>query len=489
MRNRELTIRYGGLTIGGVSRSFLLDRFHQIETDHETTSVSFEVVVTAPTQQIFASYCRQLETQFRLPYQDLKITQGASTLLDLGHDAGTGFDAQPTVRKVGDQEVDSGRSRRYAIRVALGRPATTGAEPAVGLREGTVDVKYSPSRRRTVTIGGTVTCNGSTDAREQYEAIATSYCSSVLTALTGTFELVEEPSTTASHTGKTMRFVRIYKELIYGQPSATDDPEIVDQSLRISIREDAPGDFRGFGGSRAAGASNSPGTGGLVATTTNVPIVRLQTVTAQYAASVDAEETTDLEGKWSDRIKDWIVGKVRALVEGTLALIEEQPEFDFDENRISGRLVFLLSGKNSDVVESSLRAEDNQECGTVLVGVWSGKPLEKYRYQAPSTFRRTITWDVVVMGIADLGQAGARGENMAKEIQGQPVFARPGDPSSGKWATISRSHSVAPKRLGKDGVEFDQTRISAMVVQELYIEKAAVTPSTGVGGGTATGGF
>ena len=463
---RELSIRYGSAQIGGNSTFYKLDDVHRIEVGFARSVVEFTFVVVADFQPDFAAACRAAENTFRKPDQACVVALNAANLLDFSHAKSTGFNAMPTIIKAGGPK-DTGRSRSYRVRIEFGMPADTGAEGAEGLREATIDCSYTPARRKTVTIAGTWTAIDTTTGRSQYEDEIENYATTVLGLFTGTFELVEEPQTEGDDTNKLLRFRRVYQEIIFGQGSgATGDADIVRQSLRIERQREAPGDTRETFGGNVAGAPPAQGVG----TSVNPGAVRLVRVAASYDCWINAENTTDLESKYDNTIKAFIVAEAKKVQDGTYALVEERVEYDRDENRISAVLTALvLAVGENQLIEREVSAEDSHPTGRVLVPVWSGNPLEKYLYQGPAEVRRTVSIRSLVPGLVSLGDAVNRGLNAFSDFEAQGPLLATGDASRGIWVEMMRTSRVVPKELGLDGDTFQTTDILTTIVAELAI--------------------
>lgn len=430
---RELSITYGSTTVGGTTDRYL-DGYTHVTRGYETASVEFSFIVTQATEALFAAECLAIEAAFRTPYLALTVTQGSSTLLSLSHSGSTGFDAQPEIVKAEDI-ADTGRTRRYTVRITFGCPADGSGMD--GRRESRVDVSYSPSRRRTVTMTGTWTAIGGTTAHEKYEAKVDTWADAVLTALTGTYDLAEE-SFEFSTNDKTADFRRVYEEIIRSQGGASvDDTAIVRQSLVISRRQSAPGDY------------DQP------------PVNRVIVMDVRYSAHIDKTVTTDLPGKWAS-IRGWVVEQVRTVLSGgALAVIAEAPEYDGDENRISATMTCEGVG-SGDVLESTLSVEDSDDLGQIFTPVWSGDPFACYLFQGPRVLLRTIHWTLLCYGTLPLARARDYAR-MAEARYSEPPMADPG--GKARWIGVSRSSGIAPRRRGIEPDSYDTTEISVTVIR------------------------
>lgn len=352
-----------GYPVGGTTDNILTDISTQM-VGYDTAEVVFKFEVADQTEATFVSKVLAAESVFRTPRRDFSWLNGATDILPFKASDATGFDAAPVIEKREDKH--SGRSRVFTVSIRFGLPADV--VHTAGRRYATINVSYSPSRRRRVTITGVYTrvSPGTTTSRAQYEANIDTYALTVLTGLglsASTAELGEEPSTVHNETNMTLEFTRVYDEIIFGQGGGVNDSAIVRQSLRVSRKKVAPGD--------------TP--------TCN----RLATLSVSYDAWIDKTVTTDLKGKY-DSIRSWIITTARATQGGAVALVDDTPSYDYDDNKISASLT-LLCVTGGNVFENTVTTETYDQYGGVLVSVWDGNPLSKYDYQGPARKMKTIT--------------------------------------------------------------------------------------------------
>jgi hypothetical protein len=149
---RELSISYAGLVVGGFSANYQLTNLtsHVVTDGTAESSLTFEVVVTADDESMFAALCRALEKAYRTPRKSLAVSLKGAPLISVSHDSASGgFNTDPDIDKPGSPE-DSGRSRLYRCRVKYETPADTASTN--GLRERTVNVEYDAARIRTIRV-------------------------------------------------------------------------------------------------------------------------------------------------------------------------------------------------------------------------------------------------------------------------------------------------------------------------------------------------
>lgn len=489
-----------GYPVGGSSDNVLTDVSTQM-IGYEQAEVNFKFEVADQDEATFGRKLAAAESIFRTPRMDFSWLNGATDILPLKHADGTGFDAEPSIEKREDKH--TGRSRVFTVRIKFGLPADV--VKTEGRRDSTINVSYSPSRRRRVTITGvwTVIPPRTNQARAQYELSIATYCTAVLTALglsSTTSELAEEPSTAHNDTNSTLTFTRVFDEIIFGQGGGTNDSAIVRQSFKVAREKVAPGD--------------------------TPTCFRLATLVVSYDAWIDKTVTTDLKGKY-ESIRNWIVQQARTTLSGGVAaLVADKPEYDFDDNRIHATLTIMAS-TGGNIFENTVTTENYDEYGGVLVPVWDGNPLTKYDYQGPARKLKTITKTYKVLGGGTAGSAGGNGAiglnvqfaegsgigvgvaggfsfpgggsfSIFGEASGAAVSALAaaaqglpnGDPGPGgangvqqgqgglQQMPVSWRLSTTPKQMGIDGFTIDYQEVTSVEVFELFVR-----PNGGGGGG------
>jgi len=463
---RELKITYGSYVVGG-STDKLIDGYINLTKNFSESSVEFDFVITAASEAAFKTAIDAAELAFRTPFQNLTVEQGAVTLLDLSHSTDTGFNSEPKILKRQD-DLNTGRSRKYTVEITFGMPADAGV-PEEGIRNSSTNVAYLPSRKRQVTISGIATAISGTASRAKYEAIIDAFAASILTALGGTYELAEEPSTDSDYADKEINFSRVYDEIIYSQ--ANNPTAIVRMIFKVTRGRMAPGDFP------------SPGAERLVA------------LDATFDCWIDKNVTVDLEGTWTS-IRNWIYGKMdSAFSGGSLAITASTPEFDYTDNRITARVSGLKS-TGSNLITMTETEDTSVQTGVVLVPAWNGNPLSKYRYQGPSVWVRTVTTSKRVLGdppVSSLNLMGLGTLNFSQNLinpvggggpQNLPSAQPVGGANNVEEVLVSWRENVTPIRIGMDGNTFMVSDIMTVGTYHRYVPLAASTTS----GGIATGG-
>jgi hypothetical protein len=450
---RELSITYAGFVVGGVQGTRLLtDKYRQTRS-YTQSNVSFEVVVNADSEANFAAECLAFEAAFRTPRGALTVTQGAVNLIAVTHTGNTGFNAAPSVSKVGGDE-DTGRTRRYAVSIDFTEPADLSGQS--GRRTSTVEQSYDASRKRTVTITGTYTALGGNSARAQYEASAPTYFAAVLSALTGTFEKTAERAD-ADDANKELTFSVAYDEIIFNQDSgALDNAAIVQPRITVSFSRSSPGD---------SPAGN---------------VKRLATVTANFESAVDKTVTTDLETLYTGTIKPYLATLASNVANGAaVALVNEDFNLSHASNHISASLTFLAAASMLNL-EYELSTEVSEEFGKRIVPTWSGDAYAAHVVPNPATRRRVVMERVVMFGNLAFLDPQGQGTVDIRQLGAQALLAYPPDGGTTGWVTINGSFKQVPRTIG-DGTTFDVTAVDSRFEQQWV-----VAPLTDVSTGNAT---
>lgn len=409
---RELEITYNGFAVGRGTTRPILD-YHRIHRDRDRAAVTFDFLVYASSESNFASACQAAETAFAAPYKDFSVKLNSTSVLAVTQSGNTGLDAMPRLEKPGGRG-DSARSRIYRATVEFGLPASWATVP--GLRDATIDVAYTPARRRRVIISGTFTALTGNGARAQYAAQIDAYAASIKTALGVTeWDLDEEPRTEASVNDKTLAFTRVYLEVGYEQGGASNDAGITRQVLVVTKRLLGP-ERGAFGGqNRDPGETFDTPAGGNDVT----PLIEVE---ARWDVWIDRTVSTDLEGKYS-AIRDWLVGKVRDVGGGSqFALVSETPSYERDDNRI----VVAIQGLEVDPQGGgvlSYREETRYDTQSAyrFIPAWVDDPdghfiysTKRVRTRTTSTTKRTVTG-------SSGGATSTGGGSAAPGVVGSPV--------------------------------------------------------------------
>ncbi len=419
---RDLSVVYGGFTVGG-SSDYHLDGLFQLSEEYERFRFEADVtIISAPgtTEAQFATACANLEDAFRKPHQAFSITNNGQSWYSASPASNTGLLNRASIEKRGDTDgPDSGRSRKYRIRVEGQLPADlTGYS---GRRSATIDVSYNTENRRVVTIGGTYTALSGNGAKAQYEASYGAFVTAVLSTWGGTYNLTDR-RVSVDDQDKVLTFNHVYTEILLNeQVGALDHASVTRQVMAVTISETGPGDS----------PVNLPVLAEVGAPfVSSGAVVRPQRVEVSVSVSVDAQVTTDLDNLWTTVIKPWMIAHATAVAGGGFAAIEEITRTPSgSENVINGRLrgITVAGGVLSHVLTVQL----TDTTGIKHLGVFGENPLWKYRIQDERTILRVVRQALrVVKGSAASGAASIIGGF------GAPPASAAGTGGLGAWVPV-----------------------------------------------------
>lgn len=398
--NEEMTITYGAVSIGG-STARKIDGWTRDEQDYTNAWFEFEFVTTAATDAALVSELDTLRAEFRKPRLDFTVTQNGQSYFSRKHSDNTALNTFPSIVKDGDP-ADTGRSHHFKIRIEYELPADN---VSTSFRRGsTINVQYTPSRRRTVTINGIYTANstdGTTTALAQYSAQIAAYESNALATVSpGTsWEQVGEPQVEFFETNKLLSFTRVYREVNITQAQGIlDDADIVDPQLIVIRNRIEPGDSLAGGLVLSGGEDAGGGTGpsqtmagpgpSQTQTTPTGTVKRPVFVHVDYATSINFANV-NLNAKWLGVIRPRILLATQT-TEGAagLILIDEKVHFDDYENRIIATLDLIAY--SSGILSQRITHDDVTAYGRVLLGVTEANPFTFYDFQGPAVRQRTV---------------------------------------------------------------------------------------------------
>lgn len=471
--SREQSIKYGNLIIGGPgSGVFRLTKKIELTISYEESTVQFSVLVNGSTAAAFASAVRTLEAAFRTPYLDLTVNLSGSQILKLRQSDGSGLDAIPRIIKSQD-EGDSGRLRSYDVVIEFGMPADNVLP--LGLRTASFNVSEVQSSRRLVTISGTYTKVGLSDARAVFDANFDAFATAFLTTITGTFERTLLNASESSRNDTTLDFEAVFQEVIFtqGGASALDDPALKDQQFSIQLREDhSAGDSErnaaGFGGGRTVPADRQAN------------VRRLTFADVNYSVWVDKDITQDLKGKAAS-IRDFILNQVEiAYSSGNFGILNETSALFPDENRIEITMTCAAAIDGQKEYSRTFTVTTKDETGILTEPAWDGDEFSRYVYPGPAAYIQTVREDYETSENISQAEARRRAKSNAE------TAATPASRGT-SWILLSVEAGVTPVRLGNPNKAIRANRVSSTVIRERIKSIGRSTGGTTTAGSDAPG--
>lgn len=468
---RDWLIIYGGFSVGGsTARQIQGEPRATLNNNYETETFEFDFITSAASDAAYTAECTACEDAFRKPRQDLVFTQAGSTMLSLKQSDNTGLDCSPSITKVGDTG-DTGRSRRYHVTLEFGRPADNlGLD---GLQFSAINIDFSPSRQMTVTISGVYTAlpAGPINAIENYFANITAYAASALSGVktatgdtTAVFEKVGEPHVEQNATNKYLNFTVIFRQILSQQNvGVTDQPEIVDPELVISIERYSWDSSADSGFTVGGGDSGTPSAGPLGNTTggtTDTTMVmggppgstqvsssneRPWVINLHYTTAIDQTVTRALENEYANVIRPFLIAEVASRSQGTnIVLVEDKPSYDPYLNRINVTMQFIVY--NNNMIEQHVTISDRTNFGQVLTGLWSANPYDYYKFQGPAVKLRTVLEEFIALDTTYSGAVMKRIDAIAGAAQGDPTNSL-----GQNWTVLSREPKGTSIQRGLPG--------------------------------------
>lgn len=378
----ELSITYGTFKVGGDQTSRILRDISSLDQTYEEGNLEYRFTIKQATAAALKSEIALIEAAFTMPYQNVSVDVGGTNFLSWSHSASTGFNAYPEIIKRGEP-TDSVRSRTYTVRVKVGLPAGSSTSSR-RVTKTSINVSYSPARRKHVSISVEYTALGASGSFSNYGAAADAYATTVLNAIGGTYKLAEQPTTDYDDADKVVRATRVYEEIIFTGIGASD-PDVRRESFTISRNKVGPGDTPQGG-----------------------TINRLVTLNVNYECWINKEASTDLRGKWVTLLPLIMTQVQTTLGSGSVALVSEDPHFDPVENKITANLV-TMGSTTGGIIENRITTEIETLPGLVFVPVWWKGPYDRYIYEGPATERKTVTIVQKILASVPIGMGGGGG--------------------------------------------------------------------------------
>tara|TARA_R110002110_G_scaffold291644_2_gene505608 strand:+ start:3579 stop:5789 length:2211 start_codon:yes stop_codon:yes gene_type:complete len=447
----NLSFTYGTVTVGGTLSGATLSLYnvHSITRDQDTFSLSASVLVRAANASTLASACVDLEDEFTTRRLDLAVTMGGNTILELKQSDNSAINTTSSIEKQGSP-IDSELARLYLVSVS-GEIPTKAALSA--LRSFNYDVTYSPSRRITLVATGTYTAVVGTAAAAQYLASINARVSTITTALTGTWELVNE-TYTPDDTDQVVNFSRTYQNLIYENASSLYISGIRNQTLTVKADR--------FG---ADGLKDER---------------KLISAVATYSASISTAVTTGLTNTWAWFIRPYILTEIEKVLDNqTYAVIKQSVDYDSVENRLDA--VIEVRGKSSsNTLSHTVSATDEIDMGKIIARTWPTEAVQTIRkgtkayiYQGPKTITRTISETKTYIGMPSMRAATA-----SQGVPGDGLPTATGEAAeqiatlinSSGGVLIKYSESQTPKSLGYGAQQLGLVDVSKTWVYEYFEE-------------------
>lgn len=431
-QRRTLEGQYGDFSFGG-SSGYEIHGFLQYPNfGWEKLTVQFDLLIIASSASDFKDRLKRAYDAFRKPDQDFTIRCNGAPLLQLNKSDHSGFDCLPQVTNPASVW-NTGYTKLLSVSCVYALPATFERAGHAGLQNRSVTIAFDTSKRRVLTISGTMTSVRGNDSKEQLEAQLDTICTEVQGAVetmhgdTAPIEWNqdgEQDSFTINY--NTVAFSRVYREILFDD--AADS--VVNQVLSIHRSEDATVQSPGF--------------------------ANKEMITASFTGTIDKTmmKGNDLKGVYDDEISDFIISTMKDFRKYTTKfhIVKNAPSFDVSNNTITATVIgYSFADKGAGSIEDWSESEtaivqtiartDNVAYGKEYIPIYSDNGLDRIVYQGPVDITRTIHKTVITLS--------------SGSITSEPTVGTPGkDPpgfSGGEWDLFSKTVGpVTPRSLGID---------------------------------------
>lgn len=373
------TITYNSYTL---PNQFGKVTYHENEKE---LSISTSFLVTAASASALVIACQTAETALTEINKDFSMAFGGSSEFSLTHAGNSGFNAKPTLNKLGS-DLATETARPYSFSVTIGLPFSQSGY--YYRREGSFTVDYASNRKRQVSFRVLYTASTvPATALVNYNATTGGgkwWAASILTGLGGTYELVSE-NISEDIERKIVTANLRYREILSNQSiSGTNDANIVDPQLSLSVNYEQEI------------AVSETGTGFIKLPKAHVSV--------SFSCKVDHDQVTSeslIGDVYQIYVKPLIIDKVFDYLDmsdyqqtGRNYIVEsEQKSFNVYDWSISANLSLLVIKTNDQVIELEESVTTTDDKGIVSEKLWNGVDETENVWSIGATKRisRTIT--------------------------------------------------------------------------------------------------
>jgi len=366
----DLSVTYGGFTVGGASATSIIPGTWSVTDTYEQVVVEFDVLL----QGTLSSLGPALQTAYRDPLQDLTVAIGGSDHVTVKPSTNDGFNTFAEVIKIGS-DLDTANSRVYRIRIVGERPADDATFGGRRWKETAIAVVELETEQRQVTITGKYTATPGFTAQANFDANADTFIGTVITALTGTWEEIEN-TTVRDDQNKNINFKIVQEEIIFNQSLiALDDPAIVNPQMGATVLE--------LNQKHSIGGTKQP-----------------VKVAVFFRCGVVKSVETNLKSLYENTIRPFMISHGQDISNGgTVVLTRDNPGIDAMTNRIDATIEFSLYG-DATFHNSRVEFNEDESFGKKFIAKWAegNNPYAYNEYQGPAVKIRTVRKSVVVQG-------------------------------------------------------------------------------------------
>jgi hypothetical protein len=375
--NRDVSISYGGLTIGGSSTAYRLDGPFAFEIGRDTISLEANVIVKGTSEATLLSNEAALLNVFNKPKGTLVVMLGASTRYTFSHAANTGMNAQARANKAGSA-LDSGYACRYTVSVVMERPWDFSGDN--GLRSASISCQTGTNDLRTLVVSGQYSATSGNTAKANHDSNVATLCSAWLSTYSilqsDLIEKLENPD----KENKNYDFRRTFVEVGFAKnTSGTNPTTFKNPTLSAFFNQEEFGSF--------AEESRKPIQGTI---TYSALVLFPSTINLAAPQDLKAFITANLDPKVLDYLR-----RVTP-VDGPICIVSRKPTYEPFTNTISVTYEVLVYP--SRLVEQNVAVEEDCDEGITLTPVWDGQMYSRVEQPAPRSWNKQVVITQAVIG-------------------------------------------------------------------------------------------
>lgn len=375
--DREVSVTYGGLTLGGSSTVYRLTDTFAFKIGTETISLQANVIVRGATESDFLSAEAALLAAYNKPNGTLSVTLGVATRFTFSHAANTGMNARAEANKAGSV-LDSGLAAMYVVSIQMERPWDFTGDG--GLRVASINCSTGPSNLRTLTVSGQYSATTGNSALANYNHGSTG-AEAVATAWKSTFSILNSDRISASAIpdkyNKACDFSHTYQEVAFAKTTGGHVATFKDPRISYFARHHQFGAF--------SSAARQP---------VEIEVTYAAVVCFTEPVNIEA---LDLKEFVKTNLDPKLFAYVRAMNDATgpLCVLERRPSFSPFDNQISVSYRMIIYP--GSIIDQTVTVTDQADAGELLTPVWDNQEFSKEVQPAPRTWDRIITIDQAVV--------------------------------------------------------------------------------------------
>lgn len=452
--NRDVSITYNGLTLGGTSTVFRLDGPFAFEISRDTISLEAGVLVTGTTEANLLSNEASLVNAFKGAKGSLVVMLGASTRYTFSHDGNTGMNAQAKANKAGS-DIDSGLAAKYTVSVVMERPWDYSGDN--GLRAASITCITGTNNLRTLVVSGQYSATSGSSAKANHDSYATAYCTTWLSAFSILESDIIEKFENPDKENKVYDFRRTFVEQGFAKTTSnTYVSTFKDAKLSAFFNQEEYGSF--------SEESRKPIQGTII-----YSALVLFPNTINLATPQDLK--TFVIANLDPKIKDYLRNVVP--VTGPICFVSRKPTYEPFTNTVSVTYEVLIYP--TSLIEQNVSVEEEVDEGISLTPVWDGQQFSKEEQPSPRTWNKTV---MITQALLGEPSAFFMSSDAEKSVMTPSMRFLSEWPAFDQFRLVSKRRTRARTRVGVLGGTIVKVTFETWVFNYTRVQKP-VTVGTG----------